>query len=64
MRTLVYSKEEIENIRPYKENYNLSIFPRHFPDDSFESDVREFLTQKNNEKPTNNLSNVDDDVDG
>ncbi len=31
MRTLVYSKEEIENIRPYKENYNLSIFPKHFP---------------------------------
>jgi hypothetical protein len=31
MRTLVYSKEEIEKIRPYKKNYNLSIFPKHFP---------------------------------
>jgi hypothetical protein len=35
-----------------------------FPNDSFDSDVREFLTQKNNEKPPNNPSNVDDDVDG
>ena len=31
MRTLVFSKEEIEKNRPYKENYNLSIFPKHYP---------------------------------
>jgi hypothetical protein len=29
--TLVKSKEDIEKIRPYKENYKLAIFPKSFP---------------------------------
>jgi hypothetical protein len=29
--TFVTSKEDIEKIRPYKENYELAIFPKRFP---------------------------------